>query len=66
MAGGWVKQIDKDKFYGSLEMFLRGDLSLNKASKMVGLSVSTLRKNYEIVITGNKLPKNLFKGDKND
>ena len=63
MAGGWVKQIDKDTFYGSLEMFLSGDLSLNKASKMVGLSVPTLRKYYEIVITGNKLPENLFKGE---
>lgn len=63
MAGGWVKQINKDKFYGSLEMFLRGDLSLNKASKMVGLSVPTLRKYYEIVITGKKLPENLFKDE---
>ena len=66
MAGGWVKQINKDKFYGSLDMFLNGSISLCKAAEMVGLSVPTLRKYYEIVITGNKLPKNLFKGEKND
>ena len=38
MAGGWVKQINKDKFYGSLEMFLNGNISLCKAAKMVGLT----------------------------
>ena len=63
MAGGWVKQIDKDKFYGSLEMFLSGNISLCKAAEMVGLSVPTLRKYYEIVITGKKLPENLFKDE---
>ena len=63
MAGGWVKQINKDKFYGSLEMFLSGNISLCKAAEMVGLSVPTLRKYYEIVITGKKLPENLFKGE---
>ena len=63
MAGGWVKQINKNQFYSSLEMFLNGNISLCKASEMVGLSVPTLRKYYEIVITGNKLPENLFKGE---
>ena len=63
MAGGWVKQIDKDKFYGSIEMFLNGNISLCKVAEIVGLSVPTLRKYYEIVITGNKLPENLFNGE---
>lgn len=61
MAGKWIKQIDKEKFYRSLEMFLRAETSLKNAAKMVGLSTPTLRKYYEMAIAGRPLPDNLFK-----
>lgn len=61
MAGKWIKQIDKEKFYRSLEMFLRAETTLKNAAKMVGLSTPTLRKYYEMAIAGIPLPDNLFK-----
>lgn len=61
MAGKWIKQIDKEKFYRSLEMFLRAETTLKNAAKMVGLSTPTLRKYYEMEIAGRPLPDNLFK-----
>lgn len=55
-----VKRMDKKKFIEAYNGFISGKMSLAKAAKIVGRSVPTIRKYFGMVITGEKLPEDLF------
>lgn len=59
MAHG-VRPIDKEKFYEAYRAFMNG-CSLTKASKIAGISVPTLKKYFEVELTGGEFPDTLFK-----
>lgn len=58
MARG-VRTISRAKFLEAYNRFLRG-ASLKEASKIVGISIPTLKKYFEIEFMGGKFPDNLW------
>lgn len=58
MARG-VRKINREKFLEAYNMFLCG-ASLKESSKIVGASIPTLKKYFEIEFSGGKFPDNLW------
>lgn len=58
MARG-VRKINRKKFLEAYNRFLCG-ASLKESSKIVGVSVPTLKKYFEIEFSGGKFPDNLW------
>lgn len=60
MAQG-VKTINKRKFFEAFEAFCRGEMTLSKAARHIGISVPTASKYFNMYIKGEQLPDGLFK-----
>lgn len=61
-----VHKVDKDKFLEAYNGFAKGELSLNQASKVAGMSVKTLKKYFYMLLKGEEFPDTLFGGKKNE
>lgn len=64
MAQG-VKTIDKDKFFDAYGKFVNGEISLSKASKLIGISKPTTSKYFGMAYLGLGFPDTLFESKKN-
>lgn len=59
MAHG-VKTISRERFLEAYNGFLRGGMTLETAAKVAGVSKPTLKKYFEIEMTGGEFPDTLF------
>lgn len=60
--GRKLKQIDEKKFYEALNAFVNGEMSLRKCEQYLGITHDTIKKWFNMVLLGEKLPKGLFLG----
>lgn len=64
MAYG-VRPINKEKFYEAMNLYISGQISQEKASKIAGCSIPTFLKYANKIYGGEELPDNLW-GENND
>lgn len=54
------KKVDREKFYDLLNLFVSGGITLDAASKAIGLSRPTLRKRWNAVLLNEEIPEAWF------